>query len=178
MRPLRLLTGEAHYEISGSPVSGFFESEVIVGLGDTLTLRNLTASVPLQMFAAAANIAGLRGDASLNFERLELTSGRTTAMDGTADVANLVVPMLSGSSLGGYEAEFSTQNNGVVASVVDTDGVIDLAGSLHLNPDKTYVFLGLVGAKPNTPDNLKKQLRYLPPANDRGQQELRLEGSY
>jgi len=178
MRPLKLLTGEAHFEISGSPVSGFFESEVIVGLGGTLTLRNLTASVPLQMFAAAANIAGLRGDASLNFERLELTSGRTTAMDGTADVANLVVPMLSGSSLGGYEAEFSTQNNGVVASVVDTDGVIDLAGSLHLNPDKSYVFLGLVGAKPNTPDNLTNQLRYLPPANDRGQHELRLEGTY
>ena len=178
IRPLKLFTGQAHYEISGSPISGFFESEVIVSLGGTLTLRNLTASVPLQMFAAAANIAGLRGDASLNFERLELTAGRTTAMDGTVDVANLVVPMLSESSLGGYRAEFFTQNNGVMASVEDTDGVFDLAGSLQLNPDKSYAFLGQVVAKPNTPDILKNQLRYLPPANDRGQHELRREGSY
>lgn len=178
MQPLQLLTGKAHYEISGSPVSGFFESDVAVGAGGSLTLRDLTASVPLQMFAAAANIAGLRGNASLQFERLELVSGRATAMDGTVDVADLVVPMLSATNLGGFRAEFFTQNNGIVASIEDTDGVIDLAGSLQLNADKSYAFLGQVVAKPNTPDSLKNQMRYLPPANDRGQHELRLEGSY
>lgn len=178
MRPLQLFTGKMLYEISGSPVSGFLESEVAVGFGGSLILRDLTASVPLQMFASAANIAGLRGSASLKFERLELVAGRATAIDGTVDVVNLVIPMLSGSSLGGYRAEFFTQNNGIVASVEDTDGVVDLAGSLQLNTDKSYAFLGQVVAKPNTPDTLKNQLRYLPPANERGQQELRLEGSY
>lgn len=178
MHPLKLLVGQAHYDVSGSPISGFFESEVIVGLGGTVTLRNLTAAVPLQMVEGAAKIAGLRGQANLKFERLELTAGRATAIDGTIDIANLVVPMLSGASLGGYRAEFFTQNNGVMASIEDVDGVVDLAGSLQLNPDKTYAFLGQIVAKPNTPDNLKKQLRYLPPADDRGQQELRLEGSY
>ena len=178
MHPLRLFTGKVVYEISGSPVSGFLESEVAVGFGGALTLRDLTASVPLQMFASAANIAGLRGNASLEFERLELVSGRATAIDGTVDVANLVVPMLSSAPLGGYRAEFFTQNNGIVASVEDTDGVIDLAGSLQLNADKTYAFLGQVVAKPNAPDSVKNQLRYLPAANERGQQELRLEGSY
>lgn len=178
MRPLQLFAGKMLYEISGSPVSGFLESEVAVGFGDSLTLRDLTASVPLQMFASATNIAGLRGSASLKFERLELVAGRATVIDGTVDVVNLVIPMLSGSSLGGYRAEFFTQNNGIVASVEDTDGVVDLAGSLQINADKSYAFLGQVVAKPNTPDTLKNQLRYLPPANERGQQELRLEGSY
>lgn len=178
MRPLQLLTGRAYYDVSGSPVSGFFESEVAASLGGSLTIHNLTAAVPLQMFANAANIAGLRGGANLKFERLELVSGRATAMDGSVDVTNLVVPMLSGSSLGGYRAEFFTQNNGIVASVEDTDGVFDLAGSLQLNPDKSYAFLGQVVAKPQAPENLKNQLKYLPAANDRGQHELRLEGSY
>lgn len=178
MRPLQLFTGKMLYEINGSPVSGFVEGEVLVGLGGSLVLRDLTASVPLQMFASAANIAGLRGSASLNFERVELVAGRARAIDGTIDVANLVVPRLSAASIGGYRAEFFTQNNGIVASVEDTDGVLDLAGSLQLNADKTYAFLGQVVAKPNAPDSLKNQLRYLPPANDRGQQELRLEGSY
>lgn len=177
MRPLRLFTGKAHYDISGSPVSGFFESEVAVSFGGTLTLSNLSASVPLQMFEDASNIAGLRGNASLQFERLELVAGRAAAMDGKVDIANLSVPFLSGESLGGYSAEFYTQNNGIVASVEDTDGVVDLAGSLQLNPDKSYAFLGQVVEKPNTPDSLKKQLRYVP-ANDRGQRELRFEGRY
>lgn len=178
MRPLQLFTGKAGYDISGSPVSGFFESEIALGLGGTLTLENLSASVPLQMFAAAANINGLSGGASLKFERLELESGRPTVMDGTVDVANLVVPALSSASIGGYRAEFFTQNNGIVASVEDTDGVIDLAGSLQLNADKSYAFLGQVVAKPNAPESLKRQIGYLPVANDRGQHELRLEGSY
>ncbi len=178
MRPLQLVTGKAVYDIAGSPVSGFFESEVSISIGGTLTLRNLAASVPLAMFERAARITGLRGNASLQIERLELVAGRAAALDGTVDVANLVVPMLARSTLGGYRAEFFTQENGIVASVEDTDGVVDLAGSLQLNRDKTYSFVGQVAARPNTPDNLRQQLRYLGPANDRGLHELRLEGSY
>ncbi|MDJ0748665.1 MAG: type II secretion system protein N [Woeseiaceae bacterium] len=178
MRPLRLLTGTALFEVSGSPVAGFFESEVAVSFGGAITLRDLRASLPLQMFESAANIAGLRGSASLQFERLELVEGRPAAMDGTLDIANLVVPVVAGASLGGYRAEFFTQNNGIVASVEDTDGVVDLAGSLQLRNDKTYAFLGQIAAKPNTPEQVSRQLRFLPPGNGQGQHELRLEGSY
>jgi len=178
MRPLQLFTGKAMYEVSGSPVAGFFESEVAVSFGGSVTLRNLRASLPLQMFEAASNVAGLRGSASLQFERLQLVAGRPAAMDGTLDVADLVVPMVAGTSLGGYRAEFFTQNNGIVASVEDTDGVIDLAGSLQLRNDKSYAFLGQVMAKSNTPEQIRRQLRFLPPGNDSGQHELRLEGSY
>jgi general secretion pathway protein N len=177
MRPLRLLTGKAHYRISGTPVSGFLESDVSVSVGGTIALSDLTAAVPLQMFASASNIAGLSGSASLQFERLELRSGRAIAMDGSIDVANLVVPFLSSASLGGYRADFYTQENGIVASVEDTEAVVDIAGSLQLNPDKTYAFLGQVVTKPNTPESLSNQLRYLP-ENERGQRELRLEGQY
>lgn len=178
IRPLQLFTGKLLYQISGSPVSGFLESKIALGLGGTVTLQDLSASVPLQMFSSAAKIAGLRGAASLQFERLELEAGRPTAMDGTLDVANLVVPVLSNASLGGYRAEFFTQNNGIVASIEDTDGVIDLAGSLQLNTDKSYAFLGQLVAKPNAPEGLKRQIGFLPVANDRGQHELRLEGTY
>ena len=177
MRPLRLLTGKAHYHISGTPVSGFLESDISLSVGGTIALNNLTAAVPLKMFAGASNITGLGGNASLQFERLELQAGRAVAMDGSIDIANLSIPFLSSSTLGGYHADFYTQENGIVASVEDTDGVVDIAGSLQLNPDKTYAFLGQVVAKPNTPESLGNQLRYLP-ENERGQRELRLEGEY
>ena len=178
VRPWRLLTGTLHYDLSGSPVSGFFESEVTVGWGSKVTLRNLSASVPLAMFEKAAAIPGLRGNASLQFERLELVKGRPAAMDGNVSVANLLVPMISRSPLGGYKADFFTQNNGVIASVEDTNGVVDLAGSLQIGTDKSYKFDGLIAPRANTPDELRQQLRFLGSPNERGQYVLPLEGTY
>ena len=178
IRPFQLLTGKIAFSISASPVSGFFQSEIAIGLDGTTTLTDLTAALPLQMAERAAKVPGLRGQASLQFERVQLVEGRAAAMDGTVAIADLVVPIVHRGSLGGYTAEFFTQNNGIVASVEDTDGVVDLAGSLQIKPDGTYSFLGQVVAKSNTPDAVRQQMRFLGPANERGQQEIRLEGAY
>jgi general secretion pathway protein N len=178
IKPAGLLTGKAVYSVSGSPVSGFFDSEIALGLGGKLALSNLTASFPLQMLAEPAGVAGLRGNLSVQIDRLELVAGRPAALDGTADVAGLVVPMVSRTSLGGYHAEFFTQNNGIVASIEDTDGVVDLAGSLQLNQDKSYSFVGQVVAKADTPASLKQRMEILPRTDRPGQHELRLDGSY
>jgi hypothetical protein len=178
IRPLQLLTGKAAYAISGTPVTGSFDADISIGLGGKVSVENLAAFVPLQMLERAASIPGLRGSASLQFERLELVGGRPAALDGSVDIANLVVPMLSRSSLGGYRAEFFTQNNGIIASVEDTDGLVDLAGRLEIGLDGSYAFLGKVKAKPNTPDSVVTQMKYLPTADASGQHELRLEGSY
>ncbi len=178
IKPLGLLTGKAVYAISGSSISGFLRSDVAISAAGTVTLRDLQAALPLQMFERAVGVAGLRGNASAQFEKLQLANGRPVAMDGTFEVSGLVVPLLGQASLGGYRAEFFTQNNGIVASVEDTDGVVDLAGSLQLNADKSYTFLGQVVAKPDTPDNLRQQLQFLPKTDRPGQHELRLDGSY
>lgn len=177
-QPLKLLTGKIAYSIAASPVSGFFESKIAIGLDGTTTLTDVSAALPLQMAERAVNVPGLRGEASLQFERIQLVEGRAAAMDGTVTIADLVVPIVHRGSLGGYKAEFFTQNNGIVASVEDTDGVVDLAGSLQIKPDATYSFIGQVLAKPTTPDAVREQMRFLGPANERGQQEIRLEGAY
>ena len=178
IHPLRLLTGKIAYSVSASPVSGFFESNIAIGLDGTTTLTDLSAALPLQMAERAAKVPGLRGQASLQLERVLLVKGRPTALDGTVAIADLVIPVVHRGSLGGYTAEFFTQNNGIAASVEDTDGVVDLAGSLQIKPDGSYSFVGQVVAKPNTPDAVRQQMRFLGPANERGQQEIRLEGAY
>jgi general secretion pathway protein N len=178
IKPAGLLTGKAVYSVSGSPVSGFFDSEIAISPSGKLALSNLTASLPLQMLAKPAGVAGLRGNLSVQIDRLELVAGRPAALDGTADVAGLVVPMVSRTSLGGYHAEFFTENNGIVASIEDTDGVVDLAGSLQLNQDKSYSFVGQVVAKADTPASLKQRMQILPRTDRPGQHELRLDGSY
>jgi len=176
LNALRLFTGELSYKVAASPVSGFFESDVSVGFDGALSMSGLTAALPLAFFAESTGLPGLQGSASLKFERVELVDGLATIADGTVQVADLVVPIVSRDSLGAYKAEFFTQNNGISASIEDTDGVLDLAGSLQIRTDRSYELVALVVAKPDAPEGVRDQLRFLPPANDRGQQELRLEG--
>lgn len=176
-QPLRLFTGKLSYRIKGAPASGFLEGNVGIGVGGRMSINDLSASVPLELFAAPLKIRGLAGKASLRFDRIQLRDGLPVAADGTIEVNNLVAPRLSRDSIGGYLAEFFTQSDGVSATVEDTDGVIDLAGSLMLKEDRSYQFLGKVLAKPAAPASIQRQLEYLGSANDRGQRELRLEGT-
>lgn len=176
MNPLRLLRGQANFHVQGSPVAGFVEADVGIGIGGTLIVSDLAAALPLSLFADVVNVRGLQGDASLQFDRIEIRDGLPVAANGTLRVSKLVAPRLGREPIGGYEAEFFTQNNGVAATVEDTDGVVDLAGSLQLNEDRSYQFLGKVIAAPEAPASLKRQLEYLGSADERGQRELRLEG--
>lgn len=177
LQPLHLFIAKARYHMQGSPVSGFVEGDIGIRIGGSMSVSNLTASLPLQLFAKSLNITGLAGDASVRFDRIRVRDGLPVAADGTIEVNNLVAPRLSRESIGGYQAEFFTQNNGVTATVEDTDGVVDLAGSLQINDDRSYQFLGKVVVKPQAPASLLRQLEYLGSADDRGQRELRLEGT-
>ncbi len=176
IRPLSLFTGELSYAVSAKPVSGFLDANISIGFSGVVMMSDLNAALSLDVLADAIGVNGLKGNASLTFERLELTDGVASAADGIVQIANLVVPIVDANSLGGYKAEFFTQNNGVTASVEDTDGVVDLAGSLQIKTDRSFEFIAQVVVKPQTSQNVRRQLSYLPPPNDRGQQELRLEG--
>jgi hypothetical protein len=99
-------------------------------------------------------------------------------MDGKLEASDVVLPPLARTSLGGYRAEFFTQNNGIVGSIEDTDGVYDLAGSLQISNDRSYQFLGKVMAKPGTSAELKRKLDALLPADEAGRKELRFDGVY
>lgn len=174
--PLHLLGGQARYRVTGSPVSGFVEAKVGIRLGGSLVVSDLAASLPLNLFAETLNVSGLQGESSLQFERIEMRDGLPVAANGTLRVGKLIAPRLSPESIGGYEAEFFTQENGIAATVEDTDGVVDLAGSLQVKNDGSYSFLGKVIAKPEAPASLRRQVEGLGPADERGQRELRLEG--
>lgn len=176
LRPLRLVTGKVAASIQASPSSGFVEADIAAGLGGNVTLSNINASLPLRDFATLLRVPGLSGNASLQFERLRIRDGLPIAADGTLAVADLVAPMVDPASIGGYRAEFFTDDNAVVASIEDVNGVFDLAGSLTVSADRKYQFIGKVAATDGTSEKLRRQLRFLGSPNDRGQHDIRLEG--
>ena len=176
LRPQSIFTGKLGYVVEARPTSGFVDGSVAVGATGTVTMSDLTASIPLQSLQQAVSLPGLRGVVNAQFERLTLEDGLPVAADGTLEVANLVAPLVHRGPIGGYRAEFFTQESGVMASVEDTDGLVDLAGSLQISSDRSYQFVGQLAAKSNTPANVRQQMQFLGSPNERGQHELRLEG--
>jgi general secretion pathway protein N len=176
LKPVQLFTGKLAAWIEAEPSTGFLEADVAAGLGGDIRLRNVNASLPLRDLAAIARMPGLSGTASLQLEELRIRDGLPVVAVGTVAIADLVAPMVDPSSIGGYRAEFFTEDAAVVASVEDVNGVFDLAGSLTVTADRKYQFIGKVAATGNTSEKLKRQLRFLGTPNDRGQHDIRLEG--
>jgi len=176
MQPLALLTGRIGFSFAASPQSGFMDGKVKLGFDGQITFEELTTSMTLQDLEPVIGLPGLSGTANAKFPRLVLNDGLPTAAEGVVEVANLVLPKLYRGSVGGYRAEFFTQDTGVMASVEDTDGVIDIAGSLRLATDRSYEFVAQIAPKNDTPESVRRQMQFLGSANERGQHELRLEG--
>lgn len=175
--PLSLLTGRLKFAVKASPANGFIESDVAVGFTGVVRLENLSAALPLSILADAINVPGLAGNSSLQFAELAFADGAPTSADGALDIANMLVPALSTDSLGGYRLEFSNFEDGIIGSVEDTDGVIDIAGTVNLGAGGAYSLLAQLSAKQQAPASLKRQIEFLPDGTAPGQHELRLEGS-
>ena len=176
-KPLRLFTGVVAYRIDATPVSGFVEGVVGMGIGGTLMASDLNAALPLALLSSMLRVSGLDGEASVQFDRLKLRDGLPIAASGVLQVSNLVARNLGLEPIGSFRAEFFTQDAGVAASVEDIDAVVDLAGSLQVNEDRSYQFIAQIAPRPETPPSVKRQLQFLGSANDRGQHELRVEGT-
>lgn len=176
LRPLALLRGRASFDIEASPAGGVLEGNAAIGFGGDVYLARTRAALPLDALARLVGVPGLRGTATADIEQLRVRDGLPIAADGNAEVRGLVLPMVSPQSIGGYRIEFFTQDDGVVASVEDTDGYVDIAGRLLLSGDRSYEFLGQLAPKPETPPAVVNQMRFLGSPNARGQHELRLEG--
>ena len=80
--PLSLFTGALAYKVSATPVSGFIESDVSVGLSGALIVSDLRASLPLDLFSEVIGISGLQGNSSIQFDRLKIVDGMASRGGG------------------------------------------------------------------------------------------------
>ena len=171
-----LVTAKLGYAIESKLASGFVEGNIAIGIGGTLRATDLKASLPLSSMQSIVPLAGARGSVSAEFSELRVTSGLPVVADGVLEISGLTLPLVSADPLGGFRAEFFSQDSGITASIEDTNAVIDVAGSLQLSPDGSYQLLAHLTASGDTPAPIRQQLQFLGSANDRGQHELRLEG--
>ena len=174
--PAKLFTGKIGFALESRFATGFLEGQLALGLTGNVYASGLRCALPLENLQTIPFVAGSRGMLSADFSRLQINNGLPVVADGKLEIAGLMNPLLHREPIGGFRAEFFTQESGVTASIEDTAAVIDLAGSLQLGADGKYQFLAQVSAVDSTPPSVREQLRFLGSANERGQHELRLEG--
>jgi general secretion pathway protein N len=178
LHPAALLTGKLALTASASPGSGTMNSEISVGLDGSLTLSGLSGSLPLDLVHQSFQQGGISGDLSLQFETLTLRNGLPVDAIGSVTVANFYAPTLSAAVLGTYRADFQTTESGITGIVDDLSGVLDIAGTVTLAPDRSYRLSGDVAARPGAPPSIEQQLRFLGSQDERGMRPFRFEGQF
>lgn len=173
---LKLFTAKLGYAIESRFASGSLRADIAVSISGALSANDLQATLPLSAMQSIPALTGVRGSVAADFAELRIVSGIPVTADGILEISALSIPLVSRDPLGGFKAEFFSQESGIAASIEDTNAVLDVAGSLQLAADGTYQLLAHLTATGDTPAPVREQLQFLGAANDRGQHELRLEG--
>lgn len=176
-KPASIMSGEITFRTSGRPASGSLVADVGVSPGGRLALSDVSGNLPLDLIHPAFQEFGIRGDINLSFSSVIIQDGLPVDATGQITVANFFSSALSADRLGDYKAEFRTVDGNVIADVEDTAGVLDVAGQIALSPDRSYVFLGEVLARPDAPRTVTDTLPYLGSPDARGYRSFRFEGS-
>ena len=174
--PLSLLSGNIGFKTHSNPASGTMNADVALGPGGNLLLSDLSGNLPLDLLHPALQQSGIRGDIALEFETIVIKDGMLIAAQGSMTVSDFYVPDLSAARIGAVRAAFRTNASSVVGSVEDVSGVLDVAGTISLDQNGLYSFIGQVAPTPMTPRSIVNQLKFLGSANERGQHEFRFEG--
>lgn len=165
-RPARLLRGALSFAFEARPASGFAEGVVDVGFTGTLTIRELTAALPLDVLREITRNPGLAGALSVQLDEARIEDNVPVAGLGTFTVQDLVIPQIPVGSMGGYRGELSTQPYGVLITYEDTDGLVAIRGRIEVQRDGRYLHTALLRPKADTPATLRAGIELMPLAGD------------
>ncbi len=175
-QPLSILRGRLAYRVESASAFGTIRSVVGVGVSGAVTLQDFSSTFSLQEFRDLFQLQGFDGSLQVDFESIVLEDGFPTSATGSVRLSNLLAPQLSPLAIGDYRAEFTSNADGILGSVEDSGGVLDVAGTISLSLDRSYSFVGEVAALPEAPAGLSDQLRFLGSPDARGYREFRIEG--
>ena len=174
-QPGGLFRGELGYAVEASPAGGIATANIGVGFGE-VNLRNLEGGLSIAAIQSVVSTPGIEGSTRFDFPLVRLENGFPTAADGTVEIRGLVARGLSQAPLGDFRAVLASSDASISGSIEDLAGVLDIAGSLRIGANRTYLLTGLVAPTPETPEGIVNQLRFLGSPNERGQRQFRFEG--
>jgi general secretion pathway protein N len=185
LRPAALLLGRIGATVEGRIADGFASGDV-EATPSRVIFRNLRGAASLPSLPAFLPLRGIRGQASLALESLELVDGWPTEVVGEVKVASLeVTPFIPASggggmlALGDYTITFApAPERAISALVVDNGGPLEVSGSVQLDATRSYTLDALVKPRPGAAQQLVDGLAIMTAEPDaEGRRRLTLTGS-
>lgn len=176
LRPGALFTGRLAYDVDLEPAGGFLSATVAVTPSGAVSVSDVDGAIAIASVRPVIPAAGIDGTVRLAIAEAVIADGAPSRLVGTVEITNLSAAGLSRTPIGDFRAEFSTSERGIIGSIDDTNGMLDVAATIELTPDRAYVLSGLVAPTPTAPSTVVEQLRFLGSPNERGQRPFRFEG--
>jgi general secretion pathway protein N len=177
---LPLFTARLSADVKVTRTDGFAQGEVTATPSGRLVLEGFTASLPASALPPNVAQGGWGGTLNLKLARLALEDGWPTEADGTIEAVDLVGPASKPAEIGSYKIAFTgaDASAGVLSgALTDLGGPLQVAGTVQLKPDRSYLVEGLIATRPNAPASIANALQYLPPPDAQGRRQFSFEGS-
>ena len=176
---LPLFTLQAKADLKITRPEGFVQSVVATRGGSSVSLTELTGSLPLRSLPPSAMPGGWTGTMNLKFASLTLENGWPTSADGALEIIDLVGPARKPAKLGSYKIIFPPEQAGdsLLGALSDLGGPLEIAGNVRLNPDRSYLVEGSVAARPEADKSLADSLQILGPPDAQGRRPFSLSGT-
>jgi general secretion pathway protein N len=175
-KPLSLFKAQLLYRVESDTAFGSFSADAGTSIGGDVVLRDLDSDFALQEFSDHFQLQGFEGALQVRIESLVLRSGVPVEAFGRIRLANLLARRISPTVIGDYQADFTSGAEGIIGTVEDVSGVLDIAGTIIIGSDRSYSFVGKISAAADAPRGLTDQLRMLGSPDQHGQREFRIEG--
>lgn len=185
LRPAALVLGRLAANVEARMTEGFVSGDVEAS-PSRIAVRNLRGAASLPSLAAFLPVRGIRGQASVALESLELVDGWPTTVVGELKVASLevtpFVPVNAGGgmlALGDYTVTFTpAAERELAALVVDNGGPLEVSGTVKLDAARAYTLDALVKPRAGAARELVDGLSIMTAEPDaEGRRRLTLTGS-
>jgi general secretion pathway protein N len=175
LKPAQLLTGAlaARVTLAHGPIS--LRADVALGLGHRLTLRNLSADLPIDHRTLPQVPRELSGTLHVDLALARIEKGAVTELQGRLEAHDLLDSRDRATPLGSYALSFPGPD--LTGQLQDLGGPLAVSGTVRLTPAPGYAVQGLVAARPGAPPELVNNLQYLGSADAQGRRPFSMAGT-
>ncbi|MGH8295192.1 MAG: type II secretion system protein N [Steroidobacteraceae bacterium] len=180
LRPSRLLLGKlaAHVDLEHPPATSA-RGDVEIGLGGTITARNLTASLPLDPKVLPGIPPTLTGTIHFDLALARITSkGVVSKLKGRIEASNLVDSSGYVTPLGNFLVTFPGGTREPTGNLEDIGGPLAVQGKLVLTAQPGYSLSGYVTPRPSAVPALVNAIQFLGTPDAQGRRQFAVSGTY
>ena len=189
--PARLLTGRIAGHARLTRVDGSVETDFDLGIvGRDVKLRAARFTLPLAALNALplGMPKGWQGQATGQFDAIDLQQGWPANIKGSLDLDGLVAPPPRNAPVGSFHAVFPAAEPkpslsvpqdpaNLTAQVADKDGPFSVDAQLTLSRTRNFAFEGTLLPRGQVPPAMERSLQLLGPADATGRRQFSVGGT-